>query len=844
MAKTAYATKAPEGLAKPGTLAKNKVKLSQLRWKCPISKFNFKSTAALEPLGAIVGQPRAMEAIRLGSELFATGYNVFVTGISGTGRLTTVKRILQGVTTHDPELFDFCYVHNFNKNDQPRLLRLQRGKGRLFASEINDAINFLRRRLPKLFEEDTYQKNKRRIVEDYQERERTSLHTFDEKIKPYGFVRGSFETEEGVSQPEVFPVIDDKPVHIDAIDELIAEGKVSKAAGDKIKAMYRKFHIEIYNLFRKGMKLMKEFRKELSEHDKASAKIIVESVFDEILEHFPYSKMSEYIEEVKDYILGHLNLFVLQSNSIPQLAELEEQQINSEKFDLFAVNVILDNTATESAPVIIERYPTYANLFGTKERVYDSRGFWRTDFTKIKSGSMLQADQGYLIVNADDLFSEPGVWTSLKRVLLYGKLEIQPSDTFFQVSQSHLKPEPIDVAVKVIIIGGQTLYNMLYNYEKGFKKIFKINAQFDYETAKTEEMMNNYARFIAKVCTQEKLPHFKPDGVAAIIEWAVEHAGSQNKITLKFSDVADLIRESVFYADAGNNGFIRRQDVLKAINWRRKRHDLIDSKMKEMIIEGNMLIDTDGERVGQINGLTVMSDGILSFGKPARITANVSAGSGGIINIEREVNMSGRIHSKGVLIITGFFRERFAMNKPLSMTASITFEQSYGGIDGDSASAAEINVLISAITGIPIKQSIAITGSVNQKGDIQPIGGVNEKIRGFFDVCKARGLADCKDMPGGQGLTGCQGVIIPRQNVNDLMLCREITDAVKDKKFHIFAISRIEDSIEILMNVKAGKLQADGTYPAGTVMRKVVDRLEHLHKSAKRSKTSRKRSGK
>ncbi len=585
---------------------------------------------------------------------------------------------------------------------------------------------------------------------------------------------------------------------------------------DKIKKLYQKFHNEIFDIARQGIKNMQEFRQAITENDKSTSANLINSVFDEIKESFKNEKVELYVTEMKKYILDNLNIFFPIDSPFPQFAETNNTNV-AEKYGLFKVNVILDNSSTETVPVITETTPSYTNLFGTIERVYDSRGFWRTDFSKIKAGSILQADQGFLIVNAIDLFSEPGVWPALKRVLLYNKLEIQPWDSFFNISQSHLKPEPIDVNVKVIIIGGQTLYRMLYLYEKGFKKIFKINAQFDYETERTEEMIMNYARFIAKICHEENLPHCSPDGVAAIIEWAVDRAGSQQRITLKFSDVADILRESAFYRE-NNNRYISRKDVEKAIKWRRQRNDLLDEKIKYHIFVGNTLIDTDGERIGIINGLTVYDTGILSFGKPARISASISAGNTGIVNVEREVEMSGPIHNKGVMIITGFLREKFAQKHSMSLTAMLTFEQSYGEIDGDSASAAEIYVILSALSNLPIKQSYAITGSVNQKGEIQPIGGVNEKIIGFYEICKERGL------------TGRQGVIIPIQNVKDLMLTQDIIDDVKNTKFHIYAISNIEQGCQLLLGKPAGKMNPDGTYTKGSVFQLVADKLAELEK--------------
>ncbi|MFH1050060.1 MAG: AAA family ATPase [bacterium] len=803
---------------KPGAVEINP---SQLRWECPTSLFKFKSTASVKPLDKIVGQPRAIESIRLGAELFSKGYNIFVTGLAGTGRLTTVKNVLEDVTTVKPITYDYCYVNNFNNSDEPRLLKLEKGKGKELSKMMKDTIEYLNRRLPKLFEEESIQKSRREIIEEYQKKEKDILDRFDKKIRPLGFVRGQLEAENGAVQPEVFPLVEGQPVRIDTLDELIAEGKMKKKDADAIKKNYLKFHNEIFNLAHEGLKLMQEFKKAIYENDKSAASLNIHSVFGHIKETFVDDKVDLYIEEVKKYILENIKLFVNSPNPIDTDTENEtdSDETTEDKFNVFRVNVILDNSKTTSAPVVVETAPTYTNLFGTIERTFDSRGFWRTDFTKIKAGSILRADQGYLIVNALDIFSEQGVWPVLKRVLLYDKLEIQPYEAVFQLSQLLMKPEPIDVKVKVIIIGGSSLYYYLYYYEKGFKKIFKINAQFDYETERTKELINSYAQFIAKICKEDKLPPCTPDAVAAIVEWAVEQAGQQNRISLKFSNVADVVREAAFYDGKHRKEpkkFIRREDVKTAIEYRRYRNNLLDEKMKFQILEGNTLIDTDGERVGQINGLTILDTGLIIFGKPARITATVSAGDAGIINIEREVDMSGSIHNKGVLILSGFIRERFSTDKPFTLTASIAFEQNYGGIDGDSATAAEIYALLSAITNVPIKQNFAITGSVNQKGDIQPIGGVNEKIRGFFEICQERGL------------TGEHGVIIPKQNVGDLMLIDDIVDAVKQGKFHIYSYSKIEDGVKLLMGLEAGEKQEDGSYPKGSLFRIVIDRLEDL----------------
>lgn len=798
------------------------VPLEKLRWFCATDNFNFKTTEEVEPLNHIVGQPRAIEAIRLGAGLNSKGYNIFVSGLSGTGRLTTVKRILEEVTTNNPPTFDFCYVNNFSDPDVPLLVKLPKGKGKEFSTMMNDVITYLRRRLPKLFEEESFQEGRRKIIEEFQSKERELLNQFDEKIKPFGFVRGQLEAEQGTAMPEVFPLIKNKPVRIDQVQEYVDKGIITKEKSDEIIDLYDKFHAEIFDLARMGMKLMQDFRKAMADNDKTSATIVLSAAFDSLKKAFENEKVDLYVEDVKKYILDNLGIFVPQINTNQQIINTEvETPSDGEKFVIFSVNVILDNSNSTNAPVIIETTPSYSNLFGTIERTYDQRGFWRTDFAKIKSGSILKADQGYLIVNALDLFTEPGVWPALKRVLLYDKLEIQPYDAVIQLSQVHMKPEPIDVNVKVIIIGGQSLYQLLYVYEKGFKKIFKINAQFDYETERSKELMDNYSRFIAKICIDDNLPHCSVDGVAAIVEWACEHADSQKRLTLKFSDVADLLREAAFYHRNSTNQYITRQEVNKALEERRYRNNLLDEKLKDYILEGTLLIDTQGERVGQINGLTILNNGILSFGKPARITVNVAAGNAGIVNIEREVEMSGAIHSKGVLIISGIFRDRFAHKKPITFSASIAFEQSYSGIDGDSASAAEIYALLSALGNVPIKQNFAITGSVNQKGDIQPIGGVNDKIRGYYEICKERGF------------TGDQAVIIPVQNVKDLMLCEEIIEDIKKKNFRIYSISKIEDGVELLMGLPAGKLLANGSYSKNSLFSKVEERIDQLRKASK-----------
>jgi ATP-dependent Lon protease len=489
------------------------------------------------------------------------------------------------------------------------------------------------------------------------------------------------------------------------------------------------------------------------------------------------------------------------------------------------VNIILDNSETKECPIIIETSPSYINLFGTIEKVNDGRGGWYTDFTKIKAGSLLRANSGYLVLNVMHLFEEPGVWRMLKRVLTYRKLEIQDTHTFFQLAPSILKPEPIEIDTKIILIGNQYIYAYLSEYEYDFKKIFKVKADFDYEIKTSNKTIVEYARVIKKLIKDENLCEFDRSAIAALLEISARFAGQKEKLTLRFSKIADIAREANYWAIDDGFNVASAAHVEKAFKYAMERHGLLESKVDEMIKDEMLLIDTRGERVGQINGLAIYGADFYSFARPARITATISLGSGSIINVEREAGMSGRHYTKGVLIISGYFKETFGQDIPLSFNANLVFEQSYGMIEGDSASCSEIFALLSTLSGLPIKQSIAVTGSLNQKGDVQPIGGVNEKIEGFYDVCKSRRL------------TGNQGVIIPVQNIKELMLREDVIESVRNGEFHIYPISRVEDGIEILTGVPAGKKLKSG-YEPSSVFDLVEKKIKELYAKSKAVKSS------
>ena len=485
------------------------------------------------------------------------------------------------------------------------------------------------------------------------------------------------------------------------------------------------------------------------------------------------------------------------------------------------MNVILAHDGDSESPVIFETTPTYANLFGTIQRAYDARGGWTSDFMDLRGGSLLRADGGYLIMYSLETISEPGVWRALKRTLNHNRLEIQPLEMFYPFGGSALKPEPIQINVKVILIGDREMYELMYDFEEDFRKIFKVRVEFDEEMAMNDSVIAEYAGRLRALSEKENLWPFDRGAFAAILEYGVRRAGRRNKVTARFVDIADLAREANYEAKAANETVVRAAHVRKALSSKMERHNLIETRIREMIEEGTLLVDVSGQRVGQVNGLSVLEIGGYAFGKPVRITASAALGKAGLINIERESNLSGRFHDKGVHIIAGFLRSHFAQNKPLSLAASICFEQSYSGVDGDSASSTEVYALVSALAGLPLRQDVAVTGSMNQQGDIQAIGGVNEKIEGFYDVCRIKGL------------TGTQGVAIPAANVEDLMLREDLLEAVAARKFHVWPIARIEQGIELLTGVPAGNRNGDGTFAAGTAFALLDARLAEMAEALK-----------
>lgn len=794
---------------------KYKLQPEELRWQCDPNIFEFDSTESLKPLEGILGQERALKAIRLGVDLHAPGYNIYIAGLSGTGKMTTVKQMLESISSNETKLYDYAYVNNFREPDRPILLRFDVGKAKLFAADLDSAINLLQRQIPQTLESETYTSRRQQIMADYNEKEQSLLNTFNENLKKENFTLGQIKVGEGV-RPEIFPIIDNQPVSVYQLDELIQQKKVTKEAAQDIFKKYNSKQEDLQSVFKKGLKLSQDFQKQLDSLEKEFSANIVTGVIGNLKEKYSDENILDYLYQVENSILENLQIF----KGVKPEGGTTPEGFVIDYFKEYEVNIILDNSETSACPVIIETSPNYINLFGTIEKTTDGRGGYYTDFTRIKAGSMLRASGGYLVLNVTHLFEEPGVWRNLKRVLTYRKLEIQDNPNFFQLVPTSLKPEPIEIETKVILVGSALIYSILAQHEYDFKKIFKVKADFDYEIKRSENVLIEYARVIKKLIKEENLCEFDKSALSELIEISARYAGNKNKLTTRFSRIADLAREANFWAIDDGFNVVSAAHVQKAYALALERHGMLETKITEMIEEKMVLLDTDGERIGQINGLAIYGADFYSFARPTRITATVSLGSGSIINVEREAGMSGRHYNKGVLIISGYFRETFGQDLPLSFNANLVFEQSYGTVDGDSASCAEIFALLSTLSGLPIKQSIAVTGSLNQKGDVQPIGGVNEKIEGFYDVCKARGL------------TGKQGVIIPTQNIQELMLRNDVIDAVVKNQFHIYAIKRVEEGIELLTGVKAGIKTPKG-YEPGSVFDLVEKKIKELYARSK-----------
>ncbi len=671
-------------------------------------------------------------------------------------------------------------------------------------------ISSIRKAVPKIFLSEDYKDRHSRIVREFEGRQKEEINEFEDKLTKAGFVLVQIQSGLGVRN-EIQPLIDNEPSSLEKLERLSKEGKFSPSRLDELRRSWDSLRREFDAVTVESKKLTGKLEDALQKLDVSMVAPLVADKVNLLKKRYPAEKVLIYLDEVEQALVNDLDRF---REAQPRRGEEEAPPYRKrEPFEEFSVNLLLDNAETESVPIVIEKSPSYRSTFGSLERVVDRFGYWRTDFTRISAGSLLEATGGFFIVNATDLLTEPGMWVNLKRALRNQEIQIAGYDPFFMMAGSGIKPEPIPLDVKVVLIGEPDIYHLLWRLDEDFKKIFKVKAEFDSSMPLENKNVEKYFRFICRVIKDEKLPEFDLSGLQAVTEYGTRLSGRRDKLTTRFTTITDIIREAAYCTSQRKGKRVKREDVHCAIAGKRSRVNLVERKIQEMFDEDVLMVSTTGTAVGQINGLSVYNIGEYMFGRPTRITVNTSLGKEGIINVEREADLSGPTHNKGVLVLTGYLRNMFAQNKPLSLAASITFEQSYGGVDGDSASSTEIYAVLSSLSDIPIKQGIAVTGSVNQKGMIQPIGGVNEKVEGFFDVCNAKKL------------TGDQGVVIPIQNVPELMLRPDVLAAIKAGKFHIYPVSTISEGITALTGVPGGERRADGSFTPGSVMAKVDAKL-------------------
>jgi lon-related putative ATP-dependent protease len=774
---------------------------------CDPSAFEFETTEHLPPPEGFIGQKRAVSAIRFGLQMKSHGYNLFLTGPPGTGKTSLIRTMLEEIARDRPVPGDICLVHNFRDPDRPRALYLPAGMGRQLKRDMEWLLEQLKREIPRALESKEYQEQQTGIMREYQRQSaalfeelerRASREGIQVRVTPSGIMTVLIHNGKPLTQEEY-----------EALDE---------ATKEQVRRKMEQFQDQVAELLDRVRAMEREAREKTEELERGTLLFVVRRLMDTLrLKYAAYPDVLEHLEHVQENILQEREKFRPRPPVEPPGLRLDERA----GFVEYHVNVLVDNSATTGAPIVFEPNPTYANMFGAIEREV-RLGALVTDFTKVKAGSLLRANGGFLVVEALDVLRYPFVWDSLKRALETGEVRIEDVATQYGlVSATGMRPEPIKVDVKVALIGSPLLHALLYIYDEDFRKLFKVKADFDTQMERTPENLAQYAYFLKSCCDREGLRHLDRSAVAAIIEHSSRLAGDQTKLSTQFGEISDLVREAHYWAEQEGSLYITRAHIERALEEKIFRSNRIEERILEMIARGDILVDVQGAVVGQINGLAVIHLGDYMFGKPSRITCQTFMGREGVINIERRARLSGNIHDKGVFILSGYLGARYAQDKPLSVAASLGFEQSYEPIEGDSASAAELLALLSSLSGVPLKQNLAITGSINQKGQMQPIGGVNEKIEGFYYVCKAKGL------------TGDQGVVIPYQNVRNLMLRREVVEAIREGRFHIYAVETVDDALELFTGLPAGERDENGQFPEGTVNYLVDQRLRELAREAK-----------
>lgn len=791
---------------------KNELSYKDLKLTCDSKIFDFTTTDELEPIITGIGQERGIKALEFGLNVDSNGYNLYIEGPYGVGKTSYTKNALQTISKKKKVPNDWCYIYNFDNPNEPLAVSLPAGQGKEFETDMHTFINDIKVDIKNTFNNEDFEKEKNLIKQEFQNKRELLLQELNKKSAEYGFQVKS--AQNGIY---MMPVIDGKPIVEEEFNKL--DEKIRKEFEDKSSIVQE--HImqaigEIKSIERESDKRVEEWQANI-------ALLTINTHLNTIKNKYKKEKrIVKFLDDVKTDILKNIDCFITDQTSTksqtPQQMsrpELKKPWLN------YRVNLFVDNSKLDGAPVIADTNYSYHNIFGKLE--YENYyGALKTDFTMLKPGLLHIANGGYLIFQANDLLTNSLCYDALKKVLRSKQLGIEnaadPRSSMVMIS---LKPEPIPLYLKVILIGDENIYQTLLAMDPDFRKLFKMKVEFADDAPMNKDNANKLARFVKGYCEHEHLPPLDNTAMAKIVEYASKLADDQTKLSTRFTDLSQIVAEAATWAKLSRAKIITGEFITKALTEKTNRVRKYDEKYVEMIKEHTLLIDTTGEKVGQINGLTIMNVGDYTFGKPVKITANTYTGKNGVINIEREVELSGSTHSKGILILSAYIGEMFAQDIPLSLTASICFEQLYNGVDGDSASSTELYAILSSLSGIPINQSLAVTGSVNQKGEIQPIGGANDKIEGFYQICKMRGL------------DGSHGVIIPRQNVHNLNLSTEVVESVKNGLFHIYAISTIEEGIEILTGVPAGKKDEYGNFPAGTINYLAYQRLKQYADASK-----------
>jgi lon-related putative ATP-dependent protease len=783
----------------------NELTVDKLRWICDPQALGCSTSQEMQTLETIIGQERAVRSLKFGLDISQLGFNIFVSGLSGTGKTTTVERFVEEVAQDKPVPDDWCYVINFRDPYRPRALRLPPGRARQFQADMKSLVDRARKEMRIAFESEEYGAKRQEVVRSFEQQREQILAQVDETAQRQGFFIQA--TPIGLL---TVPIKDGKPL---ADEEFMALDRRDK---EEISEKREALQAEVAAAMRQAKGVERGIEEALAKLDQEVALFAVGHLIQDLLEKYQdLQEVVTHLGQVQEDMLANLAQF-----RTPPEAQQEvpapfpgARDVPLRKYE---VNLLVDNSKLEGAPVIIELNPTHDNLTGRVEQ--EARfGALVTDFTLIREGCLHRANGGYLVVPVDELLRNPLAWDSLKRALRNKQIVIEDvAERLGFFATRSLRPEPILLDVKVILIGQPELYYALRAFDEDFSELFKVRADFDSQMDRTAEHIQEYAAFVCTVCEDENLKHLDNLALAKIIEHGSRLAEDQEKLSTRFGEIADVIREASYYATQDGTSHVTAAHVKQAIDERFYRSSLIRDRINEMISRGTIMIDVTGERVGQVNGLSVMDLGDISFGRPSRITASIGLGQEGLVDIEREAKLGGPIHSKGVMILAGYLTDKYARDKPLSLTARLVFEQSYSGVEGDSASSTELYTLLSALAELPTKQGIAVTGSVNQKGEVQAIGGANQKVEGFFEVCRAKGL------------TGEQGVMIPVSNVPNLMLKEEILEAVQEGRFHVWPVKTIDEGIEILTGVWAGQRREDGTFEEGTVNARVEDQLRQL----------------